>query len=104
VCSSDLTRYDAKATLSSYQKVKTPNNTKVIYIWGSPTCLPLVPIAEKEQRFNSNQEQDPLQIISGSKENNSNEEERKFKSDSESANLIKMRDVLVPSMEILKAI
>ena len=44
----DDSRYDAKVTLSAFKKMKQREKMKLVYIWGSQTCMPVVPIAEKE--------------------------------------------------------
>jgi ABC-type branched-subunit amino acid transport system substrate-binding protein len=41
-------RYDAKVTLSVFQTMTRRKNMKLLYVWGSQTCMPVVPIAEKE--------------------------------------------------------
>jgi len=45
----DDSRYDAKVTLSVFQTMTRRKKMKLLYVWGSQTCMPVVPIAEKER-------------------------------------------------------
>lgn len=45
----DDSRYDAKVTVSAFDIMKRREKMKLVYVWGSQTCMPVVPIAEKER-------------------------------------------------------
>ena len=46
----DDSRYDAKATLSSFARLKQRTQKTLVFIWGSPTCMAVAPVAERERR------------------------------------------------------
>ncbi len=45
----DDSRYDPKTSLSAYKRIRQRTSVKLTYIWGSPTCVPIIPVAEREK-------------------------------------------------------
>lgn len=43
-------RYDAKATLASFDKMNGRPRMQLVYVWGSPTCMSVAAVAERDHR------------------------------------------------------
>lgn len=46
----DDNRYDAKTALASFSNLYRRPNMQLVFVWGSPTCMAVAPIAERSQR------------------------------------------------------
>lgn len=46
----DDNRYDAKTALASFNNLYRRPNIQLVFMWGSPTCMAVAPIAERSQR------------------------------------------------------